>query len=278
MSDFKFPPFQWFIGVVEDINDPEMLGRLKVRIYGYHTEDTKEMNKDDLPWAAVMAPINSASISGIGQSPTGIVNGTTVVGFFTDGENAEVPVVMGTLGGKPSKAKDKKKGFQDPDGKYPKYKDGEADTNKLARGITKDTIIESKNKNTTGKEPKSPYAAKYPFNHVRETVSGHIEEFDDTPGKERIHRYHKSGTFEEIHPDGTRVVRVVKKNYEIIFEDNDIRVKGDFTLKIDGDYNVKADGDINITSGGSLSLKSGSDTNIKAGSSCTIKGSTISLN
>ena len=35
----------------------------------------------------------------------------------------------------------------------------------------------------------------YPKNHVYETESGHIKEFDDTEGAERIHEYHKSGTF-----------------------------------------------------------------------------------
>ncbi|MDD5150014.1 MAG: hypothetical protein PHC28_05960 [Flavobacterium sp.] len=270
MSDFRFPTFTWFIGIIEDVNDPDMLGRLKVRIYGYHSDSLSEMATEDLPWASVMSPVTSAAISGIGNSNTGLVKGTTVVGFFSDGENAEVPIIMGTLAGAPSKSEEKNKGFQDPDGVYPKYKDGESDLNRLARGITKDTIIEQKNKNTTGNEPKSPYAAKYPYNNVRETISGHIEEFDDTPGHERIHRYHKAGTFEEIHPDGTRVLRVVKNNYDIIFSDNSVQVKGNFNIKVDGDYTVTAGGDIKISAGGSM--------NIKSGSNMTLKGSTISLN
>ncbi len=63
-----------------------------------------------------------------------------------------------------------------------------------------------------------------PFNHVKETESGHIQEFDDTPGAERIQTYHRSGTFEEIHPDGTRVVKVVAKNYTVIMGENDIHI------------------------------------------------------
>ena len=47
-------------------------------------------------------------------------------------------------------------------------------------------------------EPRTPYGAQYPFNHVRETESGHIQEFDDTPGRERIHEYHRAGTFYEL--------------------------------------------------------------------------------
>ena len=35
--------FDWFIGVVEDTNDPELLNRVKVRCFGYHTEDKAEL-------------------------------------------------------------------------------------------------------------------------------------------------------------------------------------------------------------------------------------------
>ena len=31
--------FVWFTGVVEDRDDPDQLGRVRVRILGYHTED-----------------------------------------------------------------------------------------------------------------------------------------------------------------------------------------------------------------------------------------------
>ena len=31
--------FVWWTGVVEDINDPLRLGRLRVRIIGFHTEN-----------------------------------------------------------------------------------------------------------------------------------------------------------------------------------------------------------------------------------------------
>jgi hypothetical protein len=53
-------------------------------------------------------------------------------------------------------------------------------------------------------EPKPYYAAKYPYNHVHQSESGHIIEIDDTPGNERLHRFHRAGTFEEIGPLGTK--------------------------------------------------------------------------
>ena len=59
-------------------------------------------------------------------------------------------------------------------------------------------------------------SSQYPYCHVRMGESGHVEEWDDTKTAERLHRYHKTGTFEEIQPDGTRVVKVVGSDYEIV--------------------------------------------------------------
>ena len=73
--------FTWFVGVVEDRNDPQKLGRLRVRCLGYHTEDLTKLPTSDLPWAHVMNPITSATVSGVGQTPLGCVEGTWVVGL-----------------------------------------------------------------------------------------------------------------------------------------------------------------------------------------------------
>ena len=123
--------FQWFVGVVEDRMDPKRLGRLRVRCLGHHTEDKVKLPTSDLPWAHPMNPITSATVSGIGQTPLGAVEGTWVVGFFTDGPSAQQPVIMGTLPGVPKSTSTGGKGFEDPSGIYPKYA-GESDVNRLA--------------------------------------------------------------------------------------------------------------------------------------------------
>jgi hypothetical protein len=126
--------FQWFVGVVEDRQDPKTLGRLRVRCLGYHTEDLVKLETKDLPWAHVMNPITSATVSGIGQSPLGAGEGTWVVGSFQDGADAQQPTIIGTLPGVPSELPDTKsnKGFQDAvNGVYPKYKN-ESDVNRLS--------------------------------------------------------------------------------------------------------------------------------------------------
>jgi len=62
----------------------------------------------------------------------------------------------------------------------------------------------------------SPYAAVYPFNHVYESESGHLIEVDDTPTKERLHWYHRAGTFTEFHPKGSRTDRVTGHHYHMV--------------------------------------------------------------
>jgi hypothetical protein len=76
-------------------------------------------------------------------------------------------------------------------------------------------------------EPITAYNAVSPYNIVHETESGHVVELDDTPGAERIHTYHRSGTFDEMHPDGSRVAKTVKDNYQITLADNNKTVLGD---------------------------------------------------
>ena len=126
--------FTWFVGVVEDRNDPKKLGRLRVRCLGYHAKELNKLPTADLPWAHVMNPITSATVSGVGHTPLGAVEGTWVVGFFIDGPDAQQPMIIGTLPGVPKDlpVKDAVNGFQDYiNANYPKYK--ESDVNRLAR-------------------------------------------------------------------------------------------------------------------------------------------------
>ena len=89
-----------YTGVVESRLDPLKLGRCQVRIVGIHTPDKTELPTEDLPWAYPMGPITSASISGLGWSPTGVVPGTWVVVMFLD-EYQQQPIMIGTIGGIP---------------------------------------------------------------------------------------------------------------------------------------------------------------------------------
>ena len=277
--------FNWFVGVVEDRADPKNLGRLRVRCLGYHTEDLLKLPTADLPWSHVMNPITSAAVSGLGQSPLGAVEGSWVVGFFQDGADAQMPIIIGTLPGVPSELPTKisseggqfaGNGFQDYlNATYPKYKD-ETDVNRLAVNdldLPHSTLTIRKADRTTSmgradfnevqafmsdldnqtipgddgtqfNEPNIPYDAEYPYNHVYESEGGHIREMDDTKGAERIHERHASGTGYEIHPDGTKVTRVKKDNYDLITGDHYVHIKGNQSTTVDGGIRlfVNADG------------------------------------
>jgi len=51
--------FHWFIGVCEDRDDPDSLGRIRVRVFGTHTDDLIKLPTQDLPWAHVVMPPTS---------------------------------------------------------------------------------------------------------------------------------------------------------------------------------------------------------------------------
>ena len=112
-------------------------------------------------------------------------------------------------------------------------------------------------------EPPSPYNAQYPYNHVYESESGHIKEFDDTEGSERIHERHTSGSSYEIGPKGTKVTRVVKDNYEIISNDDFLHVKGTRRQTVDEGVRIRCNAKAGIGNSYSIEVGIGSNCNIE---------------
>ena len=89
-----------FYGIVEDRNDPLKIGRVRVRVHGVHSPDKNSISTPDLPWAQVLLPTTSAGLSGFGTQH-GLVEGSTVFGFFRDGDTCQQPVVLGSTAGIP---------------------------------------------------------------------------------------------------------------------------------------------------------------------------------
>lgn len=345
--------FVWFIGVVEDRkNDPDKLGRVRVRIMGYHSDDLEVLPVESLPWAIVMQPTTSAAVSGLGSSPTNLVEGTWVIGFFLDGKEKQQPIVMGTFGGFTQKVPfcgqestyestvdegisevlmqqsegivggdiptdengepiendgddgvggliidfgavedidvwevpnlpfmAETEAFQDPNKEYPKcnYID-KPDTNKLATADLEDddtpvfkkleTRIEGIEVALGGEpwdEPEPAYCAEYPYNQVFETEAGHVVEFDNTPGKERIHIYHSMGTYTEIDMFGSTARKIVGDNFEIIENNDHVYIKGSRTVTIDGACKVFIKGDCDLEIGGNMNTKVDGNMNVEVG-------------
>ena len=322
--------FIWFIGVVEDRQDPTKTGRLKVRALGHHTHDLTLLPTADLPWASVVLPITASGVSGIGQSATGLLEGSWVFGFFRDGLRRQEMVVLGSLPGRPVELADNRKGFYDPNKIYPKYIN-ESDVNRRAVNL-KDTGGQEANPSLaltlrratriigvptadfnsmatadidytaaasdgdTWNQPEIPYNALYPYNHVYETESGHIREYDDTPGYERIHERHRSGTSYEISANGTKTNIIKGDHYTLTSNDTKVYIQGDSDTTINGRHkifinkngqsnnnydiqvgpganvNIHVDnGDLNLHSAnGRINMNTGGDYNLKVGGNMTV--------
>ena len=268
--------FIWFNGVVEDRQDPQKLGRLRVRCVGIHTNNKDDLPTSDLPWSQLIHPITSSGISGLGSSPGFIVEGTWVFGYFRDGYAMQEPMVIGTLPGKPVELADVNKGFYDPNGIYPKYKD-EVDTNRLAtndsnnphlglelRKLTRKTGVPTADFDSvpvqehiatdieasdsdTWSQPIIPYGAVYPYNHVFESESGHIFEIDDTLDNERIYQAHRTGTSYEIDKDGNQVDIIKGDHYNIVSGKRQVVIEGNTDITIGGRHKlyINKDGALN---------------------------------
>tara|TARA_B100000768_G_scaffold165067_1_gene167402 strand:+ start:331 stop:1203 length:873 start_codon:yes stop_codon:yes gene_type:complete len=95
-SNFYGDVHRWFIGIVIDIQDPLKVGRVRVRIFGVHNEDVNEVPEHTLPWAQVLVPTTEEGVSGLGRS-VGIKVGAQVFGMFMDGQQSQIPLVMGSM-------------------------------------------------------------------------------------------------------------------------------------------------------------------------------------
>lgn len=258
----------WFFGVVEDREDPKKLGRVRVRAYNFHTDNKSDLPTKNLPWATIINSPLSAGINEVGFSPTGLMVGSTVFGFFADGTEKQMPMVLGTIAGIPT-----------------------ADTHEvsqLARGIN------NVKKAPLYPEPDAKYASKYPYNKTMTTESGHVIEIDDTPGKERIHVMHKSGTYIEIDNEGTRVDKTVGDHYSIIVGGENVRILGDLEVEVAenvditlskggtvttyGDVNVKVFGNTTLFADGHTKVISQGDVSVQANKDVSVfSTSTMSL-
>ena len=175
-------------------------------------------------------------------------------------------------------------GFKDPTGTYPLYVK-EPDTNRLAinNNIESTMIIQKESALDTGvlianggtwDQSPPPYNAQYPFNHVWQSESGHLLEFDDTAGSERVHLYHKAGTFTEIDANGSQVNRIVGDNFEILERNGFVHVKGSLNVTVDGAYNVRVDNALNLEVSGNalINIFDTADINISGNANISVGG------
>lgn len=115
---------------------------------------------------------------------------------------------------------------------------------------------------TTWDEPFPSYNAKYPFNKVTETESGHAFELDDTPQFERVQLSHRTGSTLEFLPSGSVKLKSFNNKYDVVMGDNksytngakDDVVQGSMFLRVNGKLLIQCSG-FEIVSDGDIDLK-----------------------
>jgi hypothetical protein len=313
--------FIWWVGVVEKISDPLKLGRCKVRCVGWHTDNKSLLPTDNLPWAQSSLPVNTRDtyppregdmVFGFffdgenAQQPVvlGVLPGIPLFaanrqnGFNDARTSSELQSSPRTPASKTYSTdgtgiKITEKSAAES---YPRILD-EPTTSRLARNDEnmsktfvqerKDNVVKSiPTVNGTWTEPTTQYAAKYPYNNVTETESGHVMEFDDTVGKERIQLAHRNGSFQEWFPAGDKVEKITKDNYEIVMGNDRVYIMGKCFVTVQGDAEVyvkqnayvKVDKNVTATIGENLTatVKKNATLNVtgnfkaEIGGTCTI--------
>lgn len=194
----------------------------------------------------------------------------------------------------PADKQDDTKGFKDPNSVYPHRSSvNKPDTNPLATGVNSPQIGKSPKSSSGNREtlsagaspaarnasrkrevqtagrngvtwaqPESPYNAQYPFNKVFGSEAGHAMEIDDTPGSERLNWAHRSGTFDEIGPDGTKVTKIVGDGYTILDKNGYILIEGIANIHVAGNCNVIIMSDTNLTMHGKVSMDFHNDVDV----------------
>lgn len=98
--------FRWWVGQIPPLNsesEKQLNGggwgnRYPVRIMGYHPYSQDELPDEDLPWAHVILPPGVGTGSGAVGKTVKFQEGDVVIGFFLDGDNAQLPVIFGAFG------------------------------------------------------------------------------------------------------------------------------------------------------------------------------------
>lgn len=146
-------------------------------------------------------------------------------------------------------------GFQDPTGEYPKreYHYGSS-INKAARGLKVNELYVGGGDIGVSLNIEDQEPSRFPYNQVKETASGHVVEYDDTPGGERILIKHRKGAGVEVRADGSVIISAVNNKIEVTGGDQTLIVEGNGNLVYKGNLNLTVTGDYNVDVGGNYNV------------------------
>lgn len=291
----------FFIGVVEDNNDPRKEGRIKVRAFGIHGTNA-QIQTPDLPWATMIVPNINFSVPPLNA---------WVFGFFIDGRDAQQPMILGiiptqmtsqvnppvdgygaisqenyNLLGKGNRPQD----FGEPMLSRNARGENAHLTHALPMEVNKVKDVKTGGSDTTWSEPGSAYHAEYPFNHVYETAAGHSIEVDDTPGAERILVWHKSGSYVQIDAAGTTTHKSMGDKYDInegnqhVYVGNStgnaksiVTIMGDSHVYVDGNKTEEIRGDYIQLIHGNHEVQVAGQMNFNASDEAQLRGAKLTL-
>jgi len=273
-KEFMGKDFTWFIGEVEDRDDPLFLGRVRVRCFGWHTLDKSLIPTDKLPWANTVQPVTAPATVSSGLKP-----GTWVFGFFMDGDRAQKPMVMGLIPGytfnSPGQSDVPTAGRFEAD--YP-----DANVEKRKADQTTGIVIDPAT-GETWDEPADPEDSEYPTTQVIQAESGPYTIYNTTG---RYATYTPSGSYMEIQAGGDGTYKIVTDKYTLVggsdFMDVggtvNMTVGGDVNWNIGGDWTVNVGGNVKHTVGGNVDETYGGNQTTAAGGNVKVTGAKIDLN
>jgi len=162
----------------------------------------------------------------------------------------------------------------------------ESDISKFARGEGDYSVREINSIKGMEHYPNSPANPVYPYNKVLHTESGHLIEIDDTFEAERLAIEHRSGTFTEIHPDGSEVHHVVNDHYHVTCKNQEVYVGGNVNVRILGNAKIHANGNADVTAygdgkfdvSGKMDIRSGKDMNLTSARNIVLSAVEVKMN
>jgi hypothetical protein len=113
---------------------------------------------------------------------------------------------------------------------------------------------------------------QWPFNNVRETSSGHLFEMDDTPSRERVRLTHRTGTFIEMHPDGSQVNHIFGDSFHVIENNGKVLIKGVCSIVVEGNASIDVHGDLDQRVVGNMKTVVGGDYDLVVSGEVNIVG------
>jgi len=274
----------WFVGVVENRNDPRKEGRVQVRAFGVHGTNA-QVPPESLPWAMCISGSYDPNY------PIPPLN-AWVFGFFIDGRDAQQPMILGLIPTQMTSLIDPEvNGWGviptsnvNLDSQGSRATDyGQPQSSRKARGEdiqNTDILFQEVNRLSADfssieegfkiEEPSPGYNAVYPYNRVIETAGGHSIELDDSPGGERIRIWHTKGSYVEMHQSGAVVLKATNDlwlgaegNICIVGKSRQlIKIEGDAVLSVDGNMSFEVNGDMRQTVRGNYELSVGGQLNL----------------